>query len=108
MELKLDEACKNEERYRVECEALREKEVLRTEQIQNLCMKFDKLEEDMCLYNRRNSELELQVAQLKEENAQFYKCIELSSIKADKELIKMRFPVSYLTFRRTAFQLIAT
>ncbi|PIO70097.1 hypothetical protein TELCIR_08059 [Teladorsagia circumcincta] len=105
MEVELGEACKNEERYRAECEALREKEVLRTEQIQNLCAKFDKLEEDMCLYNRRNSELELQVAQLKEENAQFYKCIELSSIKADKELIKMRFPVSYITVLGTEFSL---
>ncbi|KAK6031257.1 hypothetical protein OSTOST_02595 [Ostertagia ostertagi] len=92
MELKLDEARENEERYRAECEALREKDGLRTKQIQNLCMKFEKLDEDMCLYNLRNSELEMQVAQLKEENAQFYKCIELSSIKADKELIKMRFP----------------
>ncbi|KAK5980627.1 hypothetical protein GCK32_002087 [Trichostrongylus colubriformis] len=95
---------KEQGEYKTECEALREKDLIRTQQIQDLCKKFDRLENDLDSYNKKNCELELQIVQLKEENAQYRKCIELSNFKPDKELIKMRFPnasASKGTLRRT-------
>uniref|UniRef100_A0A7I4XTF4 Calponin-homology (CH) domain-containing protein n=1 Tax=Haemonchus contortus TaxID=6289 RepID=A0A7I4XTF4_HAECO len=91
LENDLDSARREKEKYRAECEALREKDMLRSEQLKGLEEKFEKIEWDLAQYNKRNSELELQVAILEEENAQFYKCIELSNMNADKD-IKMRFP----------------
>ncbi|VDO43060.1 unnamed protein product [Haemonchus placei] len=91
LENELESARREQEKYRAECEALRQKDMLRNEQLKGLEEKFEKIEWDLAEYNKRNSELELQVAILEEENAQFYKCIELSNMNADKE-IKMRFP----------------